>query len=91
MIAEKHGGPTSEENLALSCTLCNGHKGSDIASVDPLTGEIVPLFNPRLAGWSDHFRMEDCIISPLTGSGRATVQLLQLNQPHRVAERRLLG
>ena len=26
IIAEKHGGLTEAENLALSCTLCNKHK-----------------------------------------------------------------
>ncbi len=31
IIAEKHGGRTEAENLALSCTLCNKHKGSAIA------------------------------------------------------------
>ena len=46
VIAEKHGGQTVEENLALSCTLCNKYKGSDIASIDNKTGEIFPLFNP---------------------------------------------
>ncbi len=35
IIAEKHGGKTIDENLALSCTICNKHKGSDIASIDP--------------------------------------------------------
>jgi 5-methylcytosine-specific restriction endonuclease McrA len=43
IIAEKHGGLTEAENLALSCTLCNKHKGSDIASIDPDTGEVVAL------------------------------------------------
>lgn len=54
IIAEKHGGCTEAENLALSCTLCNKHKGSDIASVDPETGEIVPLYNPRQKKWNEH-------------------------------------
>lgn len=51
IIAEKHGGPTEADNLALSCALCNKYKGSDIASVDPDTGEIVPLYHPRRARW----------------------------------------
>jgi hypothetical protein len=37
IIAEKHGGQTLAENLALSCSLCNQAKGSDIASIDPDT------------------------------------------------------
>lgn len=35
IIAVKHGGLTESENLALSCTLCNKRKGSDLASLDP--------------------------------------------------------
>ena len=45
IIAEKHGGMTTADNLALSCSLCNKNKGSDIASIDPVTNEIVALFN----------------------------------------------
>ena len=44
VVAEKHGGPTDSENLALSCAVCNKRKGSDVASLDPETGEIVALF-----------------------------------------------
>jgi len=47
IISEKHGGKTVIENLALSCFDCNRFKGSDIASVDPLTESLVRLFNPR--------------------------------------------
>src|SRR5436305_7567093 len=58
IIAEKHGGLTVADNLALSCALCNGFKGSDLASVDPATGVVVPLFHPRRDRWADHFRLE---------------------------------
>ncbi len=61
VIAEKHGGLTIEENLALSCVLCNKHKGSDIASIDE-TGEVVPLFNPRRDDWSEHFSVDGMAI-----------------------------
>src|SRR3954454_1453924 len=59
IIAEKHGGPTTEDNLALACTLCNARKGSDLASIDEQTGAIEPLFHPRRDRWSDHFRLSD--------------------------------
>ena len=36
VIAVKHGGGTTEMNLALSCVECNQNKGSDIATFDPL-------------------------------------------------------
>lgn len=90
IIARKHGGETEAENLALSCILCNKYKGSDIASVDPGTEQIVPLYHPRQERWIDHFELHESHIMPLTPTGRATVRLLQLNQPDRVEERRLL-
>jgi HNH endonuclease len=90
IIAEKHGGLTNAENLALSCVLCNKLKGSDIASVDPETGNIVPLYNPRQARWLDHFQLSDGQIIPLTPVGRVTIRLLQMNRPDRVEERQLV-
>lgn len=87
IIAEKHGGHTSSGNLALSCVLCNRRKGTDVSSVDPNSGEIVPLFHPREQDWVEHFRFEDARIVGLTPSGRATVELLQLNAYERVLER----
>lgn len=33
IIAVKHGGETSADNLALSCLSCNRHKGSDFATI----------------------------------------------------------
>jgi hypothetical protein len=56
IIAIKHGGPTSSENLAYACFDCNRAKGSDIASIDPDTGTLTPLFSPRTQVWSEHFR-----------------------------------
>lgn len=90
IIAEKHGGLTQEDNLALSCSLCNKHKGSDLASIDPQTGEITPLYHPRRDHWSDHFGLTGAEFTPLSPVGRVTVRLLQLNRGDRVEERRLL-
>ena len=90
IIAEKHGGQTEESNLALSCVLCNQHKGSDLASLDPDTGQITPLFHPRRDRWLSHFRLDGARVEPLTPVGRVTVRLLQLNHPHRIDERELL-
>ena len=47
VISIKHGGPTEETNLAWACFLCNRFKGSDIASIDPNSGQVVRLFHPR--------------------------------------------
>ena len=56
IISLKRGGVSDETNLALSCSLCNKHKGSDIASIDHKTDTIVPLFHPRKDNWFDHFQ-----------------------------------
>jgi HNH endonuclease len=90
IIACKHRGPTEEGNLAWACYLCNLYKGSDIASVDIETGQIVRLFNPRGDNWVEHFRLDDGHIVPLTPIGRVTEYLLQFNQPPSVQERQLL-
>ena len=90
VIAEKHGGLTVADNLALSCSICNGYKGSDLASVDPETGAIVPLFHPRRDYWSEHFDLDNGRFEPRTAIGRVTIRLLKLNHPHRIEERLLL-
>ena len=87
IIALKHGGETSPDNLAFACFQRNRYKGSDIASIDPQSGTITPLFNPRAQAWNDHFRFEGATISALTAEGRTTVFLLHLNDPDRVQER----
>jgi hypothetical protein len=66
---------------------CNLQKGTDLASIDPATGRITPLFNPRRQEWRRHFRLEGPQIMPKTASGRATVFLLRLNDEWRVEER----
>lgn len=90
IIALKHAGPTIAENLAYSCFDCNRAKGSDIASLDPDTGVLTPLFHPRTQVWSDHFRFNGPVIEPLTAVGRVTIFLLRLNAPLRVAIRESL-
>ncbi|MBI5667267.1 MAG: HNH endonuclease [Chloroflexi bacterium] len=90
IYAEKHGGETIESNLCLSCDACNRYKGSDLASLDPESSEPVFLFHPRRDVWSDHFRLNDSIIEPLTPKGRATDRLLKLNLQERLDERTIL-
>ena len=90
IIAKKHGGETTAENLALSCTICNKYKGSDLASIDPETDEVTPLYHPRKHKWHEHFHLIDGEIIPLTSQGRVTVRLLQFNRQERIEERKLL-
>jgi hypothetical protein len=91
VIARKHGGATVPGNLAYACIYCNAHKGSDITSIAPSSGNIVRLYNPRVDCWSGHFALgDDLIIRPKTDVGGATVQLLQFNHPDRLVEREVL-
>jgi hypothetical protein len=84
VIATQHRGATSLENLALACFDCNRRKGPNISSIDPDTGEIVPLFSPRRDLWPVHFHLDACRIIGRTAIGRATAELLQFNNPARI-------
>lgn len=90
IVAEKHGGMTEADNLALACPYCNRAKGTDIASLDPETDQLTSLFNPRTDEWRDHFWLDAAKIIPITPVGRVTVALLQFNAPDRIRERERL-
>ena len=90
VIARKHAGPTTDDNLALSCFYCNSAKGPNIAGLDPESGTVVRLFHPRRDTWADHFRWSGDELLGLTPVGRATVAVLQMNQPDLLILRRLL-
>ena len=81
LIPRAKGGLTEEENLWLSCPLCNAYKADQVSARDPETGETVALFNPRSQSWFDHFRWTDdgLRIVGLTHVGRATVAALRLS------------
>ena len=90
IIARKHGGSSTMDNLAYACFHCNTHKGPNIASLDPFTGLLTPLFHPRLNRWTQHFVWQGPLLDGLTPAGRATVETLSLNQPLLVAVRQSL-
>ena len=79
-------------NLAFSCGGCNAHKKDKIEALDPLTRQLMPLFNPRTDIWADHFQWsdDDLQIIGTTPTGRATVQLLKVNREGNINLRRLL-
>ena len=80
ILPVSRGGTGDEANLWLSCPLCNRAKADRTSATDPATGAEVPLFNPRLQKWSDHFRWtaDGRRIIGLTPIGRATVASLHL-------------
>lgn len=63
IISRSQGGKTTLDNLALSCQGCNNHKYNKIEGRDPVSGDIVPLYNPRQQQWSDHFGWNDELYS----------------------------
>ena len=79
IIATQHEGDSDPSNLALACPHCNRHKGPNIAGLDPVTGQLVRLFHPRLDRLSDHFRLEGPRIAGKTPAGRTTVRVLEMN------------
>jgi hypothetical protein len=91
IIAQKHKGSTSADNLALACDFCNLHEGSDIAGLDPINGSLTRLFHPRLDSWSEHFRLNaSAYLLGLTPAGRTTIEVLSMNDDRQVALRRWL-
>lgn len=87
IIARQHGGSDEKKNLALSCGRCNRSKGPNIAGIDPKTRKLVRLFNPRRDKWPIHFRWAGPILAGRTPVGRATIAVLAINDPLRVALR----
>lgn len=81
IIARQHGGGSDGQNLCLSCYRCNLHKGPNIASIDPSSGDMVRLFHPRNDDWTEHFEWKGALLVGRTPIGRATVRLLAINHP----------
>jgi 5-methylcytosine-specific restriction endonuclease McrA len=79
IIPIKHAGPSDDSNLALACHHCNLHKGSNLSGIDPMTGQIVPLFHPRRQHWQEHFELIGKRVIGLTPTGRATVVVMVMN------------
>lgn len=49
------GSSDDPDNLALACQRCNGYRYNFTTGIDPETGDLIPIFNPRKQKWSDHF------------------------------------
>ena len=84
IVPSSHGGTSSPDNLGWACPTCNLRKSDRVEGIDPESGMMVNLFHPRLDHWSDHFEIDGHSIKGKTPGGRATVLLLDLNQPARV-------
>lgn len=86
IIAKQHLAEVDHDfsNLALACDRCDALKGPNLSSIDPDTGVKEDVFNPRTSSWQDHFELINGQIVGLTGIGRSTVRLLNMNHPCRV-------
>ena len=91
IISFKHGGQTEPDNLALACSICNFHKGSDIATRLLPQPELIRFFNPRTDTWADHFKLEESgLIIAKTSIGEATIKIFKFNHPDSLIERKEL-
>ena len=91
VVPRQHGGSDNHSNLALACHRCNLRKGPNLTGIDPITGEIVPLFDPRRDRWPDHFRFRGPVIEGVTAVGRTTIKVLSMNDTRRIERRELLA
>jgi hypothetical protein len=84
-------GDDHPDNLCLSCSTCNLSKARATSSIDPVTGNIETLFNPRTQRWSDHFEWIDGGERLLgkTPIARATIARLGMNRERVVIARRV--
>src|SRR5207247_1893881 len=85
-----HHGQTNETNLALACYHCNSAKGPNIAGIDPISGIVSPLYHPRHDAWHEHFERHGAWLFGRTPQGRATIQVLGINEPDAVSLRESL-
>jgi hypothetical protein len=92
VIPTVRGGATRLDNLALSCSGCNGHKYDKVEDHDPVSQSTASLYHPRQQTWSEHFAWNEDYsrVIGLTPTGRATVETLRLNRQGVVNLRRVL-
>jgi hypothetical protein len=83
VIARQHGGNDAPENLALAYYHCNARKGPNLSALDPESGALVRLFDPRRDSWEEHFERNGVVIFGRTAIGWATVALLKMNAADR--------
>ena len=74
------GGTTVLENLALACVSCSLRKGARQTGNDPESQQQAPLFNPRTERWADHMTWDGVRAVGLTPTGRATIDMLEMNR-----------
>jgi hypothetical protein len=85
VMPRQHGGQSTVANLALACSRCNWHRGTNLSAIDPDSGLVSMICNPRTDAWEEHFHLKpDGTVSGRTATGRSIVRLLRMNNPSRV-------
>ena len=90
IIASKHRGRTTANNLAAACIYCNSYKCANISGRDTSTGKLTALYHPRRHKWPHHFRYDGGTLIGRTAIGRTTIAVLNINLPNLVALREVL-
>lgn len=90
IVPRKHGGTDDLENLGIACERCNSFKGPNLTGIDPDSGKIERLFDPRHQEWAEHFALRGVLILGLTPIGRTTIEVLKMNEQRRVQLRATL-
>jgi HNH endonuclease len=82
ILPRSKGGLDDYINLAWACIGCNIFKSDKTEAIDPISLQIVPLFNPRTMLWTEHFMWDKTLTLMLgkTEIGRATIEAVQVNR-----------
>jgi hypothetical protein len=83
VLPKSRGGMTDFSNLAWACPGCNLRKSDRIVLPNPIGGESVEIFNPRIHIWSHRFIWEDYEMVGSSPIGRALILAFELNHPRR--------
>jgi hypothetical protein len=92
ILPESLEGTSDFDNLAYACFLCNRLKSNKLKSFDIITEKWIPLYNPRIDIWEEHFvwNEDTTQILGITIVGRCTVKELKLNREKLVEYRNCL-
>lgn len=90
VFAKQHGGSDDPSNRCWCCQGCNLHKGPNLSGRDPVSGNVVRLFDPRRQSRKRHFEWSGPILLGRTQTGRATIAVLAINEQQRVDLRQML-
>lgn len=90
IIAKSHRGPTAAHDMCWACFHCNLQKGTNLGGIDPKTGKRAWLYHPRRMKWARHFRWDGPYLVGRTPEGRATIEVLKINDEDYVQARAAL-